>query len=76
MNADKSIPPQASDPNHKHVIASGARQSQIINRKSKGSGVQTLRTHPPPVQHPNNVAFTADVLRRRVMGRTPLEDGP
>jgi hypothetical protein len=35
-----------------------------------------LRTYPPPVPHPNNVAFTADVLWRRVMGRTPLEDGP
>jgi hypothetical protein len=30
----------------------------------------------PAVQHPNNVAFTSDVLRRRFMGRTPLEDGP
>ncbi len=34
-------------------------------------------THaPPPVQHSNNGACTCDVLRRRFMGRTPLEDGP
>ncbi len=38
-----------------------------------GSGAWTLRTHPPPVQHPNNAACTCDVLRRRFMGRTLLQ---
>ena len=41
-----------------------------------GSGAITLRTCSPPVQHLNNVASTSDVLRRRFMGRTPLEHGP
>ncbi len=41
-----------------------------------GSGAETLRTYPPPVQHPNHVAFTCDVLRRRFVGRTPFADGP
>ena len=36
-----------------------------------GSGAWTLRTYPPPVPHPNHVACTGDVLRRRFMGRTP-----
>ncbi len=41
-----------------------------------GSGAWTLRTYPPPTRHPNGVACTCDVLRRRFMGRTPLADGP
>ncbi len=36
-----------------------------------GSGAWTLRTYPPPVPHPNHVACTCDVPRRRFMGRTP-----
>ena len=35
-----------------------------------GSGAWTVRTYPPPVQHPNHVACTCDVVRRRFMGRT------
>ena len=35
-----------------------------------GSGVQTLRTYLSPVRHPNHVACTCDVVRRRFMGRT------
>jgi hypothetical protein len=38
------------------------------NRRG-GSGAWTLRTYLPPVQHPNHVASTGDVLWRRFMGR-------
>ncbi len=41
-----------------------------------GSGAETLRTCSPLVQHPNSVASTCDVLRRRFMGRTPFADVP
>jgi len=34
-----------------------------------------VRTCSPAVQHPNHVASTADVLRRRFLGRTPGEEG-
>jgi hypothetical protein len=41
-----------------------------------GSVGVTLRTCPPLVQDPIDLAFTSEVLRRRFMGRTPWEDGP
>ena len=70
MNTDRSIPPQASDPNHKHVIASGARQSQIISRKSVvGSGAWTLRTCPPPIRHANPDAQPGRTAALRAWGR-------
>ena len=36
-------------------------------RRFRGEDATTC---PPPVQHPNHVASTCDVLRRRLMGRT------
>ncbi len=35
-----------------------------------------VRTCVPSLRDPNNVAFPSEVLRRRFMGRTLLEDGP
>jgi hypothetical protein len=55
------------------------RRSLTLQRRARqpahkgGSGAMTLRTYPPLVQHPNRVACTCDVLRRRFMGRTLLK---
>jgi hypothetical protein len=35
MHGDENTPPQASNPNHQHVIASAARQSSMINHQSQ-----------------------------------------
>jgi hypothetical protein len=48
-----------------------SRSSQE-NRRG-GSGAWALRTCPSPIQHPNHVASPCDVLRRRFMGRNPLQ---
>jgi hypothetical protein len=63
---------RGSAPGGIHVRRS--RRSQ--KKRRGGSGAWTRRTYPPPVQPPNHVTCTGDVRRRRLMGRTPLEDGP